>query len=74
MVDHMENVSLHGIKSNLCPRCKVPAVEFGTNMKVYPVRDYRIYHHSNYDNWIGETDEADITPDSLWIRLGENVL
>jgi len=39
IADHMENVALHGIKSNVCPRCEVPAVELGTNMKVYPVRE-----------------------------------
>ena len=69
----MENVSLHGIKSNICPRCEVPAIELGTNMKVYPVREYAIYHHYDYENWIGETDHADITPESLGIRLGQNV-
>jgi len=73
IADHMENVALHGIKSNVCPRCEVPAVELGTNMKVYPVRDYAIYHHYDYQNWIGETDHADITPESLGIRLGQNV-
>jgi len=66
----MENVALHGIKSNVCPRLEVPAVELGTNMKVYPVRDYAIYHHYDYENGIGETDDADITPESLGIRLG----
>jgi len=68
IADHMENVALHGIKSNICPRCEVPAVELGTNMKVYPVRDYAIYHHYDYENWIRETDHADITPESLGIR------
>jgi len=52
IADHMENVALHGIKSNVCPRCEVPAVELGTNMKVYPFRDYAIYHHYDYQNWI----------------------
>jgi len=42
-------------------------------MKVYPVRDYAIYHHYDYENWIGETDHANITPESLSIRLGQNV-
>jgi len=72
IADHLENVALHGIKSNVCPTCKVPVVELGTNMKVYPVRDYTIYHHYDYENGIGETDHADITPDSLGIRLGQN--
>jgi len=39
IADHMENIALHGIKSNVCPKCEVPAVELGTNIKVYPVRD-----------------------------------
>jgi len=50
IADHIENVALHGIQSNVCPRCEVPAVELGTNMKVYPVRDYAIYHHYDYEN------------------------
>jgi len=40
-------------------------------MKVYPVRDYTIYHHYDYEIWIGETDYTDITPESLGIRLGQ---
>jgi len=73
IADHMENSALHGTKSNFCPRCEVPGVELGTNMKVYLVRDYKIYHHYDYENWIGENDHADITPESLGIRLGQNV-
>ena len=45
IADHMENVALYGIISNVCPRCEVPAVELCTNIKVYPVRDYAIYHY-----------------------------
>jgi len=63
----MENVAMHGIKSNVCRRCEVPAVELGTNMKVYLVRDYAIYHHYNYENWVGETHHADMMPASLGI-------
>jgi len=44
IADHMDNVALYGIKSNLCPRCLVPVVELGTNMKVYRIRYYAIYH------------------------------
>jgi len=73
IADHMENGALNGIKSTVCPRCEVPAVKLGTNMQVYPVRDYAIYHHYDYENWIGETDHADITPECLGIRLGQNV-
>ena len=42
-------------------------------MKVYPVRDYAIYHHYDYENWNGETDHTDMTPERLGIRLGQNV-
>ena len=73
IADYMENVALYEIKSDVCPRCVVPAVKLGTNMKVDPVRDYAIYHHYDYQNWIRETDHADITPESLGIRLGQNV-
>jgi len=73
IADHMENVALHGIKSNVCPRWEVPAVKLGTNMKLYPGRDYAIYHNYDYENWIGETDHADIRPESLGMRLGQNV-
>jgi len=27
IADHMENIALHGLKSNVCPRCEVPAVD-----------------------------------------------
>jgi len=39
VADHMENVTLHGLKSNPCPTCEVPAGELGTNMKHYRARD-----------------------------------
>jgi len=73
IADHMQNVALYGIKSNVCPRGKVPAVKLSTKMKVSPVRDYAIYHHYNYENWIAETDITDIMPESLGIRSGQNV-
>jgi len=40
ILDHMENVALHGIKTNACPKCKVPTHELGTNAKNYQSRDY----------------------------------
>jgi len=69
----MENVALHGIKSNICPRCEMPEVKLGINMKVYRVRDYAIYHYYEFQNWIGGTDYGPITPKSRGIRLGQNV-
>jgi len=35
VADHMENVTLHELKSNACPTCEVPAGEVGTNIKNY---------------------------------------
>jgi len=72
IADHMQNVVLDGIKFIVCPRCQVPAVELSINMKVYPIRDYAIYHQYDYENWIGETDHTDITPESLGVRLVQN--
>ena len=48
IADHIKCVALHGIKSNVCPRCELPALALGTNMKVSPVTDYAIYHHYDY--------------------------
>jgi len=31
IADHMENVALHGLKTNACPKCKVPTHKLGTN-------------------------------------------
>jgi len=39
IADHMENVALHGLKSNICPACQVPMGELGSNIKVYPSQD-----------------------------------
>ena len=41
--DNMANVTLHGLKSNTCPRCEVPAGELGANIKNYRARDYARY-------------------------------
>ena len=35
IADHMENVTLHRLKSNTCLTCEVPAGELGTNIKNY---------------------------------------
>jgi len=50
VADYMENVTLHGLKSNACPTCEVPAGELGTNMKNYQARDYAKYERYGYEN------------------------
>jgi len=73
IADYIKKVTLYGIISNVCSRGEVPPVELGTNMKVYLIRDYAIYHHYDYENLIGDTDQADMTPESLGIRLSQNI-
>ena len=41
--DHMEKVTLHGLKSNVSSKCEVPAGKLGTNIKNYRARDYARY-------------------------------
>jgi len=43
IADHMENVALHVLKSNACPKCDVPTHKLGTNAKNYRTRDYARY-------------------------------
>jgi len=35
IADHMENVALHWLKTNTCPKCEVPTNELGTNARSY---------------------------------------
>ena len=42
--DHMENVSIHGIKTNRCPVCVVAPSQLGIIPKTpYDVRDHEHY-------------------------------
>jgi len=43
IADHMENVALHGIKSNVCPKCEVLSGELGTDANSHQARDYARY-------------------------------
>jgi len=43
IADHMENVALHGLKTNGCPKCEVSTNELGTNARSYRARDYARY-------------------------------
>jgi len=68
----MQNVALHGIKSNVCPRCEVPIKKLGSKTKDYRVRDYARYQRFKGENRIAERDD-DITPASLGICFRQNV-
>jgi len=50
IVDHMENVTLHGIKSNPCPKCEVPPEELGSRAGHHGGRDYARYKRYEREN------------------------
>jgi len=41
--DHMENMALHGIKGNVCPKCEVLLGEVATDANTYWAREYARY-------------------------------
>jgi len=75
VADHMENVTLHGLKSNASTTCHVPAGELETNIKNYRARDYARYEAYGYVNqfpgW--NSDGTHIKFCSLGINLGQNI-
>ena len=77
VADHMENVTLHGLKSNACPTCEVPTGELGTNIKNYQARDYARYerYEYKYKNRFpsSKSDSAHAKFCVLGINLGQNV-
>ena len=73
IADHMENVTLHGIKSNACPKCEVPPGELGSGtLPQHPVRDYagneRRQRPSQHPRAGPESDKAHVG-----IHIGQNV-
>jgi len=50
IVDHMENVTLHGIKSDACPKCEVPPEELGSGASHHRPRDYPRYERYEREN------------------------
>src|ERR1700709_1937150 len=74
----MENVALHRVKSNACPKCEVPPDALGTDAEqTYPARDYAIYERLEQENHHQSTDsaEGDVNArvDPLGIKIGQNV-
>ena len=70
-----KNVTLHGLKSNACPTCEVPAGEFGTNIKNYRARDYTRYERYGYENRFpgSKSDGTHVKFRGLDINLGQNL-
>jgi len=50
IADHMENLELHRLKTNACPKFEVPTNELGTNARSYQARDYARYQHYKPEN------------------------
>jgi hypothetical protein len=74
IADHMENVTLHGIKSNACPKCEVGPEELGTGIGPQRARDYARYERLRENCSLGlESDDAQDTFETLGIKMGQNV-
>jgi len=50
IADHMENVTLHGIKSNALPKCEVPPEELASRAGHHRARDYTRYKRYEREN------------------------
>jgi len=67
----MENVVLHGLKTNACPKCEVTTNELGTNARSYRARDYARYQCYKPENQTSgsETDDAHV----MNLGIGQNI-
>ena len=73
--NHMENVALHGVKSNACPRCEISPDMLGSHMQNgYPTRDYARYDRLEQEIWdrSGESHARDVltTFDAPGVKIG----
>jgi len=70
IADHMENIALDGIKSNVGPKCEVLPGEFGTNANSHQARDC-----ARYERCEGESasDDSRTMIGTLGIDLEKNV-
>jgi len=70
IANHMENVALHGIKSNVCPTCDMLPGELGTDAKSHWARDYARYERSEHES---ASDDSGAKFETLGIDLEKNV-
>ena len=78
IADHIENISLHGIKSNACPKYEVPPEELESGANDHRPRDYARYERYEYENPAlnSETHDAahaHYTNATHGIKRGQNV-
>ena len=79
IADHMENVALHGVKCNSCPKYKVLPWELGKDGK-YSARDYTECEYCERENGLlspgsdsDDADDADVTLDTLRVNMRPGV-
>jgi len=70
IADHLENIALHGIKSNLCPKCAVLPGELGTDANSHRARDYVRHECCQRES---ASDDSRIMFATLGIDLEKNV-
>ena len=70
----MENVAVHRVKTNPCPKCEVPIHELGTHSTSHRTRDYARYQRfkPENENSGSESDYDHIMCDNLGI--GQTIL
>ena len=78
IADHMENLLLHGIKSNACSKYELPAEELGSGANDHRPRDYARYERYEYENPARESETHDAararyTNETHGIKRGQNV-
>jgi len=78
IADHMENVTLHGIKSNACPKCEVPPEELGSRAGHQRARDYARYERYERENRSLDSETHDpaharYTNETHGIKRGQNI-
>jgi len=79
IADHMENVTLHGIKFNPCPKCEVPLEELGSRAGHHRAGDYARYkrykrENPSLDSETHNAAHARYTRETQGIKRGQNVL
>ena len=67
IADHMENMAIHGLKTNPCPKCEVPTHELGINARSHRTSDYARYqpYKPENQNSGSESDDNHIMCDNL---------
>jgi len=76
--DHIENVTLYGIKSNACPKCEVPSEELGSPAAHHRAKDYARYkryegEHPSLESETHDAAYARHTNETHGIKTGQTV-